>query len=168
MSCIDSAIIKALVEHIGMNPDDVPTGGGSHTVAGEKLDTPIEVNPVRIKEEDMPVIHTDITMLRLKHQYGYYIDLTCTEQNTTTVSGGGTKTNYVFQAGANKANLTYQDSGDYTGYYVLYAVGDWPAPLVQDMTEASLVEFSNLELPPPIYYVMAQLGLLEQRLKAAE
>ena len=29
MSCIDSAIIKALVEHIGMNPDDVPMGGGS-------------------------------------------------------------------------------------------------------------------------------------------
>ena len=29
MSCIDSAIIKALVEHIGMNPDDVPIGGGS-------------------------------------------------------------------------------------------------------------------------------------------
>ena len=29
MSCIDAAIIKALVEHIGMNPDDVPIGGGS-------------------------------------------------------------------------------------------------------------------------------------------
>ena len=27
MSCIDSAIIKALVEHIGMNPDDIPTDG---------------------------------------------------------------------------------------------------------------------------------------------
>ena len=29
MSCVDSAIIKALVEHIGMNPDDVPVGGSS-------------------------------------------------------------------------------------------------------------------------------------------
>ena len=29
MSCIDAAIIKALVEHIGMNPDDVPIGSGS-------------------------------------------------------------------------------------------------------------------------------------------
>ena len=29
MSCIDAAIIKALVEHIGMNPDDVPIGGSS-------------------------------------------------------------------------------------------------------------------------------------------
>ena len=27
MSCIDAAIIKALVEHIGMNPDDVQLGG---------------------------------------------------------------------------------------------------------------------------------------------
>ena len=29
MSCIDAAIIKALVEHIGMNPDDITTGGTS-------------------------------------------------------------------------------------------------------------------------------------------
>ena len=29
MTCIDAAIIKALVEHIGINPDDVPIGGGS-------------------------------------------------------------------------------------------------------------------------------------------
>ena len=29
MSCIDAAIIKALVEHIGMNPDDVTVGGTS-------------------------------------------------------------------------------------------------------------------------------------------
>ena len=29
MSCIDSAIIKALVEHIGMNPDEIPTGGAN-------------------------------------------------------------------------------------------------------------------------------------------
>ena len=28
MACIDAAIIKALVEHIGMNPDDIPTAGG--------------------------------------------------------------------------------------------------------------------------------------------
>ena len=27
MSCIDAAIIKALVEHIGMDPEDVPVGG---------------------------------------------------------------------------------------------------------------------------------------------
>lgn len=34
MSCIDAAIIKALVDHIGMNPDDVGTGNSnllSHT-----------------------------------------------------------------------------------------------------------------------------------------
>ena len=29
MSCVDAAIIKALVEHIGMDPEDVPIGGGS-------------------------------------------------------------------------------------------------------------------------------------------
>ena len=34
MTCIDSAIIKALVEHIGMNPDDVPIGGGSGSGSG--------------------------------------------------------------------------------------------------------------------------------------
>ena len=31
MTCIDSAIIKALVEHIGGNPDDVVIGGGGST-----------------------------------------------------------------------------------------------------------------------------------------
>ena len=30
MTCIDAAIIKALVEHIGGNPDDVVVGGGSN------------------------------------------------------------------------------------------------------------------------------------------
>ena len=34
MTCIDAAIIKALVEHIGMNPDDVPIGGGSGSGSG--------------------------------------------------------------------------------------------------------------------------------------
>ena len=29
MTCVDAAIIKALVEHIGGNPDDVVVGGGS-------------------------------------------------------------------------------------------------------------------------------------------
>ena len=38
MSCIDAAIIKALVEHIGMNPDDVPIGGGgSDTTSSSPL-----------------------------------------------------------------------------------------------------------------------------------
>ena len=32
MSCIDAAIIKALVEHIGGNPDDVVVGGGSSMI----------------------------------------------------------------------------------------------------------------------------------------
>ena len=32
MSCIDAAIIKALVEHIGGNPDDVTVGGGDSYV----------------------------------------------------------------------------------------------------------------------------------------
>ena len=32
MSVVDAAIIKALVEHIGMNPDDVPTDGSSDTI----------------------------------------------------------------------------------------------------------------------------------------
>ena len=34
MTCIDAAIIRALVEHIGMNPDDVPIGGGSGSGSG--------------------------------------------------------------------------------------------------------------------------------------
>ena len=32
MATIDATIIKALVEHIGMNPDDVPTDGSSDTI----------------------------------------------------------------------------------------------------------------------------------------
>ena len=55
MTCIDSAIIKALVEHIGLNPDDIPTGGASSgTYTGEVLDIPVEYNPFRIKKADMP------------------------------------------------------------------------------------------------------------------
>ena len=41
MSCIDSAIIRALVEHIGMNPDEIPNGGTSAAAtytAGEAID----------------------------------------------------------------------------------------------------------------------------------
>ena len=40
MSCVDAAIIKALVEHIGMDPEDVPVGGGHDCVkytAGEGI-----------------------------------------------------------------------------------------------------------------------------------
>ena len=37
MSCIDAAIIKALVEHIGMNPDDVPVGGSNTGVDWSSL-----------------------------------------------------------------------------------------------------------------------------------
>ena len=37
MTCIDAAIIKALVEHIGGNPDEVPIGGGGSTEAVNKL-----------------------------------------------------------------------------------------------------------------------------------
>ena len=32
MSCIDAAIIKALVEHIGGNPDDVVSGDGNNAI----------------------------------------------------------------------------------------------------------------------------------------
>ena len=40
MSCIDAAIIKALVEHIGLNPDEIPAGGTHESVsynAGEGI-----------------------------------------------------------------------------------------------------------------------------------
>ena len=37
MSCIDAAIIKALVEHIGGNPDDVHTGGSNTGVDWSSL-----------------------------------------------------------------------------------------------------------------------------------
>ena len=38
MTCIDAAIIRALVEHIGMNPDDVPSGGAGGGVSSSFLD----------------------------------------------------------------------------------------------------------------------------------
>ena len=51
MSCIDAAIIKALVEHIGLNPDEIPAGGTHESViynAGEGInvsdDKTISVN----------------------------------------------------------------------------------------------------------------------------
>ena len=37
MSCIDAAIIKKLVEHIGMNPDDVHTGGSNSGIDWSSL-----------------------------------------------------------------------------------------------------------------------------------
>ena len=40
MSCIDAAIIKALVEHIGIDPEDVPVGSPHECVkytAGEGI-----------------------------------------------------------------------------------------------------------------------------------
>ena len=44
MSCVDSAIIKALVEHIGMNPDDVPVGGGAGDSNPTFLDATWSIN----------------------------------------------------------------------------------------------------------------------------
>ena len=37
MSCVDAAIIKALVEHIGMDPEDVPVGGTTQSHATDEL-----------------------------------------------------------------------------------------------------------------------------------
>ena len=54
MSCIDAAIIKALVSHIGMNPDEIPTGGiheSSTYNAGEGIDVSDD-NTISVKYDD--------------------------------------------------------------------------------------------------------------------
>ena len=48
MSCIDAAIIKALVEHIGGNPDDVVVGGGS-----SNSDIPLDNISWKIENRDL-------------------------------------------------------------------------------------------------------------------
>ena len=45
MTCIDSAIIRALVEHIGMNPDEVPIGGSGGGSSAASTSFELEKEP---------------------------------------------------------------------------------------------------------------------------
>ena len=63
MSCIDAAIIKALVEHIGGNPDDVPVGEGGKTytagdgisIVNDKIGVNIDTSTMELKDGKLAV-----------------------------------------------------------------------------------------------------------------
>ena len=93
MSCVDAAIIKALVEHIGMDPEDVPVGGGSsHT----SLETYVDGCNIKIFDGygadqistqiftplDKPLRIGDV--IRIKDNgvlYSYYLAWTTVDEN---------------------------------------------------------------------------------------
>ena len=61
MTCIDSAIIKALVEHIGGNPDDVVVGGG-----GSTQNTLTKLSAT-FKADDTGALAVDLNLTDLKY-----------------------------------------------------------------------------------------------------
>ena len=84
MSCIDAAIIKALVEHIGMDPDDVDSSHGD-TKLNMSFGT-VEQNGmtyITITENDanQPILPGDMLIVKQKNtsELSYYY---CIERNT--------------------------------------------------------------------------------------
>ena len=161
MTCIDAAIIKALVEHIGMNPDEIPTGGASSgTYTGEVLEIPAEFNPFRIKKEDMPEDGLKVgSIIKLKFQNN--IRLTFLLTSVTDNSSTNSKS-YYFTAGDMEANLTLQTSGTHSGYYLFALLGGLALEnLVQEGYE--IIQFNsdfNDNRPLPAYYTLFLLTSL--------
>ena len=161
MTCIDAAIIKALVEHIGMNPDDVPTGGAasSGTYTGEVLEIPAEFNPFRIKKEDMPEDGLKVgSILKLKFENNkqYSFLLTSVIYNSDTDSNS-----YYFTSSDAEASLTLQTSGTHSGYYLFALLGGWAIELLQEGYE--MIQFNtdfNDNRPLPAYYTLLLMSSL--------
>ena len=158
MSCIDSAIIKALVEHIGMNPDDIPTtgGAGSGTSTGEVLDIPVEYNPFRIKKEDMPENALSVgSVICLKFTNGAQLSFLLT---SILYKSGSSSTiaAYHFTCYDWKGELRLQESGTHSGYYVFSLLG---STLLDNMVqnEHQIINFtldSDDTRPLPAYYTL--------------
>jgi hypothetical protein len=160
MTCIDAAIIKALVEHIGMNPDEIPTGGASSgTYTGEVLEIPAEFNPFRIKKEDMPEYGLKVGSI-LKLNFQNNIRLTFLLTSVIDNSSTNSKT-YYFTAGDMEANLTLQTSGTHSGYYLFAFLGGWSIELLQEGYE--IIQFNldyNDNRPLPAYYTLLLMSSL--------
>ena len=166
MTCIDSAIIKALVEHIGMNPDEIPTGGAasSGTYTGEVLEIPAEFNPFRIKKEDMPKYGLNVgSILKLKCQNNFQLTflLTSVIYNIDTNSNS-----YYFDSSGMEAKLTLQTSGTHSGYYTFESIGGWSFEYLQEGYE--IIQFnsdSNDNRPLPAYYTLLLMSSLRSIIK---
>ena len=80
MSCVDSAIIKALVEHVGMDPDGVPlgtpiTGEAPISVSEDKkVSIAIDNNTMEVKDGKLAVLSdTMVTTAGTRHNFTYSI-----------------------------------------------------------------------------------------------
>ena len=106
MSCIDAAIIKALVEHIGMNPEDVVGGGGSSMIQAEWSNNSDEIR-VQLPEGTKIDIGTGIILsLAEGGPFGLY----CMSIDKDT---SGTKTQYTFKSGQDSATIKMINEGAY-------------------------------------------------------
>ena len=102
MSCIDAAIIKALVEHIGMNPDDVVGGGGSSMIQAEWSNNSGQIN-VKLPEGTKIDIGTGfVVCLAAGGPLGFYC---------TNIDDSGVKTQYTFASGQDSAQVKFIDEG---------------------------------------------------------
>ena len=164
MSCIDSAIIRALVEHIGMNPDEIPTtGGGSGTYTGEVLDIPAEYNPFRIKKEDMPQYGGldvgSVVSLKFDNNMQFTFLLTSVIYKSGSPS---TIVAYHLMCDQIQAELRLQESGTHSGYFVFACLGGFSLDnFVQEGHQ--LINFTPVTTdtrPLPAYYTLLLMSSL--------
>ena len=110
MSCVDAAIIKALVEHIGGNPDDVVVGGGSDDVVGgnglsfiqaEWIDNSGQIN-VKLPEGTKIDIGTCVIMRFTQGLAPFYC---------SNIDDSGVKMQYKFSYGPSRDPIIFTDEG---------------------------------------------------------
>ena len=122
MSSIDAAIIKALVEHIGMNPDDIGGGGGGDEYKIFDYIT-ITINDKVILHSSMPLAYLirHGHIIRLKTTTGETIDYIC-----KSITG----TLYVFSSvdGTSSSSCYIDSSSTEVSINLKYSNVDFEAP----------------------------------------
>jgi hypothetical protein len=137
MTCIDAAIIKALVSHIGMNPDDVPIGGAGSGSSGiytgtEVKDLPFDftTKPIRINKKDFTIPYKDLcfgTKLILENtDNGTKFNFSLIERLVAAQVDGEFLPQCIFAAGTTFAEFTYNSIGEHAGYYTFTFIGSFP------------------------------------------
>ena len=135
MSCIDSAIIRALVEHIGMNPDDVPTTGGSSGVCtGEEHVVPFESHSglFKVKTDDMIQLFAG-DVVRVTTSKSQIYDYVVVERRMEP------DFNYTLCHNG----YLYDFHGDDSGYHVISGLGDNTVQPAGTVTSVSLITFTS-------------------------
>ena len=126
MSCIDAAIIKALVEHIGMDPEDVPVGDTTQSHAtDEKLNVTFSTgeldgtNVIKVEAPDYIydfILPGDVLIVEnnSNKKKKYYFILSANSTLSKFIVIDTNWSTYEFELPTNKSMLTNIDASYYT------------------------------------------------------